>query len=211
MPPRLLPDLHVAAYYGSTERTHALLTSGSNIDIDQHDPAGFTALSYAGPTRITRALLRILLDFGANVSVANDVGATALHISAEDGHLATTEVLIEAGAELDPATFTGATPIHLAAYRGRSEVIQALIEAGADVDNVSLVDKTFRQHGDTPLYAAAGPGHLDAVRVLLRAKANLLLVDPGQVPLFLVVVAKGHSEVARELLQELGIDGWLRW
>lgn len=79
-----------------------------------------------------------------------------------------------------------------------------LIEAGANADSRDL-------DGATSLHLAAETGHVDAIKVLLRAKANPLLAatfPSGETLLPLEVAAKdGHSEVVHELLQDLGIEG----
>ena len=63
-------------------------------------------------------VVRILLSRKAKVSIAADDGATPLHLSASNGHLAVTVALVEAGAELDAKTIDGSTPLHVAAEGG---------------------------------------------------------------------------------------------
>lgn len=96
------------------------------------------------------------------------------------------------------------TPLHLAADKGKCEVVRALIKAGANPD-IRTPD------GATPLYMAAQGGHLNAMRELLRGKANPSLnhVQPqGITSVALDIAAQiGHSDVVRELVQELGIEG----
>ena len=149
-------------------------------------------------------VVRILLTRKANVSIEKDGGCTALHMSAEFGHLSVTVDLIKACAELDAKkSFRGRTPLHFAAYHGHSPVIAALIKAGADVDSR---DKT----GVTPLWVAASVGP-DATTELLRAKANPLLsakISEGfdQLPLD-VAAHEGHARVVHELISQVGIEG----
>lgn len=199
-------ELHFAARHGSMERALALLSRGV-IDIDQGDPKGFTPLMLAafyGHSRV----LKVILNKRANVSVVNDDGCTALHMSAQEGHLAVTKLLVQAGADPEMVTFTtGYTPLQQAAQNGHSEVVRVLIEAGATPNSRAL-------DGATPLYRAADNGHVDAVKVLLRAGANPLLaksIPPGAagaafVPLD-VAAYEGHSKVVDELIQEHGIEG----
>ncbi len=189
----------------------ALLSDGS-IHIDQGNMNGGTPLMIASFKGHSGAV-RILLKKGANVSIPADYGLTALHISAKQGHLAVSRMLVEAGADLEAATSDlGDTPLHMAAERGHHEVMSMLIEAGANPDH-------RRWEGATPLFMAAQNGHTKAVKVLLRAKADPLLPSASStaqhwtssraqhiVPLD--VAAKiGNSEVVRELLQKVGIEG----
>ncbi len=73
--------LHQAARAGSTERTLALLSSGS-IDINQGSPQGVTPLMVAA-LKGYASIVRILLNHKADVSLIDDEdGCTALHMSA---------------------------------------------------------------------------------------------------------------------------------
>ena len=120
-------ELHRAARGGFTERTVALLSSGS-IDIDQGDPGGYTPLmlaSFDGHLRVAR----ILLNKGANTSIVTDDGGSVLHMSAKGGHLAVSKMLMEAGADLEAKCLTdGVTPLHVAAFEGHSKLVEAMIE-----------------------------------------------------------------------------------
>ncbi len=199
-----LNELIEAAYDGSPERLVALLSDGS-IDIDQGlEIGGYTPLMFASLMGRSH-MVRILLDKGANVSVLADNGFTALHVSAQRGYHAVSKMLVEAPADLEAATNEGDTALHLASTKGHLGVMGVLIGAGANADSRKL--KRF-----TPLYMAAQEGHKDAVKMLLRAKANPLLTntDPEtgitSVPLD-VAARKGHLEVVRELVQQVGIEG----
>ena len=233
-PQRLPYELHQAVRDAAIGRTLALLSSGS-IDIDQVTPGGLTPLMIAvlnGRSRV----VGILLDKGANVSIASAEGVTALRISVEKGYLNLTRMLIDAGADPEAATSQGFTPLHTAAVRGYSEAANVLIEAGANPDSRELDGATplymAAQHGrskvvsvlivaganpnsrfvdgSTPLYVAAQNGHIDAVRLLLRATADPLLVLTlrGAISVPLDAAAQcGRSEVVQELIQQVGVEG----
>lgn len=103
-------------------------------------------------------MVRILLEKGAHVSMADKGGWTALHISAHRGHPAVTKMLVKAKADLEAkVSGSGSAPLHMAAQEGHLEVMRVLIEARAD-PNSRRVD------GATPLYMAAKNGHVDASR-----------------------------------------------
>lgn len=151
-------------------------------------------------------VVKVLLFRGANVAVAGDLGFTALSLAVSDGHLDVSKMLVEAGADLEAATATmGSTPLHLAAEGGNRELMRVLIQAGAKVDSC-------RPDGASVLFTASEKGYLNAVRELLRAKANALLFRTDRqtgatyVPLD-TAAQNGHSDVACELVQQLGIRG----
>lgn len=168
-----MSKLHNAASNGSVERTLELLYGGTTDNDRGCQEHGWTPLMLAAEKGYLR-IVRLLLRFGAGVSVRTDQGHTALNFSVGGQHLAVTKALIKAGGDLEAEAdliLTGSTtsqshtPLHLAAGEGFCEGIMALINAGAKVD--SRLD-----NGASPLYLAACCGKLEAVRVLLGAKAN---------------------------------------
>lgn len=84
--------------------------------------------------------------------------------------------------------------------------MSALLEAGANPSRTSVLG--------APLMLAARQGHLDAVRVLLRAKENPLLGSPisapgGRIQFVPLDIAAwyGNADVIRELIQQFGVEG----
>ncbi|CAM9211102.1 unnamed protein product [Pylaiella littoralis] len=160
-------------------------------------------------------VVRVLLRHGAGVSVPNSLGQTALHFSVGHGHLAVSKALIKAGADLesglDRSMSAGVsdgehaspehTPLHVASEKGFHALMLLLIGAGANVDSV-------RGCSDSPLYLAAESGSLEAVRILLRADANPLVI--GGRCLLTGAVLGGNLSVVRELVNLLGLDGCTR-
>src|SRR4029079_5524185 len=68
------------------------------------------------------ALVKTLLDAGADPAIANDVGATALHWAA--GDLEKVRLLLEHGADADARSDQGRTPLlAAAAIRGNAAVV----------------------------------------------------------------------------------------
>ena len=98
--PSTQSKLHDAAAGGSVERTVALLSGGS-VDIDgSYGDAGRTPLMVASTMGYLR-FVRVLLRLGAGVSVADNTGATALHLSVFNKHLAVSKALVKAGADVE--------------------------------------------------------------------------------------------------------------
>lgn len=142
--------------------------SRASIDIDELTPTGdFNALILAADRGHSR-IVKILLDKGADTSIAGQDDFTALHASVQEGHLAVTKLLVKAGAGLEAVTRNRSTPLHLAAGEGHWETLSVLLEAGAN-PNRQRVD------GATPLCLAVQRGCEDAVKALLRAQADPLL------------------------------------
>ena len=72
--------------------------------------------------------MRALIEAGADVNKATDVGATPLYIAAQNGHEAVVRALIELGADINKAKDDGWTPLFIAAEKGHETVVRALIE-----------------------------------------------------------------------------------
>ena len=186
---------------GSTERTVALLSRGS-IGVDDGIPDGDTPLMLAANTG-NLGVVRTLLSKGAKVLIRDNYDLAALHMSARHGHLDITKLLMKAGSDLEAATSpSGYTPLHNAAEKGHLGEMSALIKAGAKINR-----RTSSAIGMTALYLAAQEGKLDAVKLLLRAKADpsLTTVDHPSTPLS-IAAENGHSEIVREMIQQFGIE-----
>ena len=66
--------------------------------------------------------VRLLLEHGADATLANALGETALHVAAWDGHADVISALLTAGASLNKTGPEGETPLLLAADGGHIEV-----------------------------------------------------------------------------------------
>ncbi len=75
--------------------------------------------------------LRPLLERGADLSLADLNGHTALHIAARDGRTAICRLLVEAGASPVGADFDGLSPFDLALMMGHQSTADYLLEARA--------------------------------------------------------------------------------
>jgi hypothetical protein len=114
--------------------------------------------------------LRALVEAGADVSHANQLGYTALDVAGDLGHVEIIRALIEAGAEVNHADTSGCSALIGAAEAGHVEALKALVEAGAEVNHAS-------QLGYTALRGAAVHGHVEALRALVKFGAEVNHAD----------------------------------
>lgn len=116
----------------------------------------------AAPFRNGADLIRLLIDKGANLDVADSMGRTVLSWYAQRDCAMVRELLDKgAGRRMaDPASALVA-----AARNGQDDCLRAMIDHGFDVNHRT-------RNLDTALAAAAGAGHLETVKLLLARGAD---------------------------------------
>jgi cytohesin len=107
---------------------------------------------------------------GANIDEATFDGETVLTIAAGNGDFELVEVALAHGARISHEDKYGKTALSYAAERGHAPVIEKLLEAGADINHQT-------QDGLTPVMLAVRFDRLSALRVLLKHKPDLTLLD----------------------------------
>jgi ankyrin repeat protein len=113
-----------------------------------------------------RAEAMRLIAAGADVTVAEADGTTALHWAAARNDADLVVRLLRAGARAAARNAYGATPMSEAATFGNPAMIEALLKAGADVESPN-------PDGQTALMLVARTSHVDAARLLVRRGANV--------------------------------------
>ncbi|KAL5702075.1 hypothetical protein ACHQM5_027336 [Ranunculus cassubicifolius] len=224
--------IHVAAVQG---QLHVLkyLIGDLKLDVDVKDIRDKTPLIFAieGKHLSTASYL---LEMGASLDVADDLGATPLHYAA--GNKKLLHLLVSRGANVDVMSPAG-TPLERAALNGDHEAIevllnyhanpnlnyrdvwtpllaslqahsfqcvQLLLEAGADPDDRGL--------GIPPLEVAANEGLTDMVLSLLKAGANPnVMNEVGQTPIEVAAIS-GNNQIVEILLPKTKpISKYSKW
>uniref|UniRef100_A0A8D0KZP6 Ankyrin repeat domain 52 n=1 Tax=Strix occidentalis caurina TaxID=311401 RepID=A0A8D0KZP6_STROC len=188
--------LHYAAANGSYQCTVTLVTAGASIN--EADCKGCTPLHYAAASdtyrraethsgnshdteeeplkesRLKEAFfcLEFLLDNGADPSLRDKQGYTAVHYAAAYGNRQNLELLLEMSFNCleDVESTIPVSPLHLAAYNGHCEALKTLAE--------TLVNLDVRDHkGRTALYLATERGSTECVEVLTSHGASALVKE----------------------------------
>ncbi|KAF4154399.1 hypothetical protein CNMCM6069_009417 [Aspergillus lentulus] len=202
-----MTGLHLAAYFGLEGAVNTLLseevattiqtTDGSALPgarLELKDSFQCTPLSWAA-VKGHEALVKQLLDKGADIDTRNRSGETPLSEAAANGHEAVVKQLLDKGADTDLKDEDGRTPLSWAAEYGHEAVVKQLLDKGADTD---LKD----EDGRTPLTWAARGGHEAVVKHLLQKGADPDLKDKyGQTPLSWAA-ENGHEVVVKQLLDK---------
>eukprot|EP00249_Psilotum_nudum_P029227 c39701_g1_i1 orf=79-825(+) len=166
--------LHVAAAAGHEQIVSIFCQrlEASEVAMNSGDEEGWTPLHSAVSSGLW-AVVEILLQAGADVSIANKGGRTALHYAASKGHVQIAQTLIEHGAKINSKDKVGCTPFHRAASAGHVGMCELLLEEGADVD---ATDKT----GQTALMHATICNNKQIALLLIRHGANVDAQDYEQ-------------------------------
>jgi ankyrin repeat protein len=207
--------LHWAVYRNNAALVDMLLTAGANPNAANR--YGATPLFLAAESA-SAAIVDRLLQAGANVNTTLAGGETILMTAARSGNLAAIKMLLSHGVAVNAAEETrGQTALMWAAAEGHAEVIAALCEAGADLTATSrppAMPKPLSKRSGmgpgradifTPLMFAVRAGHVDAVRALVRAGADVNQTLPDGTGSLVLATMNAHYELATVLLQ-LGAD-----
>ena len=158
-------DIHLftASRAGDETRVQELMSAGANPQKyrDEFDNTALLEAASLGKNTIVSMLL-----YGADLSIQNNDGNTALHRAADNGHNEVTKRLIEAKADLNMKNNEGNTALHRAANSGHNEVTTRLIDAGADLNIQNNVE-------DTAVHCAADRGHNEVVINLFLSGADM--------------------------------------
>ncbi|XP_030371679.1 ankyrin repeat domain-containing protein 50 isoform X2 [Scaptodrosophila lebanonensis] len=114
--------LHVAAWQGHVDMVKLLITLG-NADVNSMDLEARTPL-HSCAWQGNHDVMNILLYFGAVADHACKQGATALGISAQEGHEKCVIALLQYGANPYKSDHCGRTPIKLAAKSSRTSILK---------------------------------------------------------------------------------------
>lgn len=147
----------IAALDGDTNIVKLLLSKGAQVD----NIALYGAAQYGH-----LAVVKALIEAGANVNMSLDTGETPLLAAANSGHGDIVKYLLAQHANVEAKDVDHATAVHLAAEEGHVDILKELVAANAPVNIKTL-------NGDTPLYVAAQNGHLAAVQILLSAGSKV--------------------------------------
>ncbi|WP_027892777.1 ankyrin repeat domain-containing protein [Calidithermus chliarophilus] len=160
---------------------------------------GYTGL-LAAAAKGDVARIESLLEGGASPEVRDRAGRTPLLVAAHLGQHAAARALLRGGADPNALDNQRYDLITIAAVRNDAQMIRVGLAGGASPKNVTS------PYDGTALIAAAHLGHVEAVRVLLEAKAPLDHVNNlGWTALHeAIILGDGgprHTEVVRLLLE----------
>ncbi|UKZ53982.1 hypothetical protein TrVGV298_007786 [Trichoderma virens] len=142
------------------------------------------------------AIVKVLVENGADIEAKDSMGRTPLSQAAENGHEAIVKLLVEKGADIEAKDLFGQTPLSQAAENGHEAIVKLLVENGADIE---AKDGVF---GRTPLLWAIESGHEAIMQLLVEKGADIEVKDiMGRTPL-LQAAENGHEAIVKLLVEK---------
>ena len=192
--------LLLAAARGDAAQAAKLLAAGANVNV--RDAYGRMPLHVATFGR-HRDVIAALTKGGADLGAKENDRYDAVTIAAVADDVETLRLLLKLGAsaKLVTSRYDG-TALIAAAHLGHEEVVKLLIEAGAPLDHVNNLGWTALI--ESIVLGNGGPRHVETLRGLVRAGANVNLADRnGATPLKLAR-SRGFKEMVEILVKAGG-------
>lgn len=189
--------LHFAANIGDRPKVARELEKRAGVNA-QDGVKQSTAVMFAAE-RGFLPIVKLLVEHGADVTIPNKFGYTALHASTNGKHLEIVKYLLANGADVGAKDDRGRTPLFFASESNSLALVRLHLEHGSDLD--------ARDHNLwTPLYAAVNRGSLKVAEYLIEQGAQVTseTAEGSRSPLLSASFA-GNVDMVK-LLLEAGAD-----
>ncbi|MBV8820787.1 MAG: ankyrin repeat domain-containing protein, partial [Acidobacteriaceae bacterium] len=169
-----------------------------HVDVNARSDDGATALLWAAHWN-DLAAADLLLTAGADANAANDFRMTPLSQACTNGGDAMVRLLLKSGANPNTPIGTGVPPLLTCAKSGSVDAVRRLIEYGAPVNAKEPAQ------GQTALMWAVSEHHLDTVKALIEAHADLKAHSKQGFTAMHFAARRGDQE-SIQLLLDAGVD-----
>jgi len=189
------PAVYDAARRGKLEMVKAMKEAGAdmnNVGGSNEIPPLSIAIA-AGHNEVARYLIN---QAKVDVNIEGKDGASPVFHAAQVGNFEMLKLLKKAGANLDTVGGPNkVSAVAIASETGFLKLVDYFISEGVDLNRQGL-------DGDTPVYLAASRGHLDIVKALQKAGANLNIPSgQEQFSALGAAILTGNSNIAIYLVR----------
>ena len=195
--------LHFAVVAGNVSAAAALIEHGADLEavamLPTPKPAenmaagGMTALAQTSVLRNT-AMVKLLLDGGANVETPNRTLNRPVHFAASSGSVEVLELLLERGARVGSRDRLMIAPLHSAAIHGHVDAARLLLDRGAEIEAADNA-------GFTALLDAVESNQVAMVEFLAERRASFGARNNFGESALTIAAKVNAIEVARYLLE----------
>ena len=144
---------------------NTVLTTGTQISKDDFNKAA---------TEGTVQVIQDYINSGAELSVQEEYGWTALHFASREGKTECVRLLIGAGANLNVREEDGYTALHLASWHDNTECVKLLVNAGADKNIRTTTEWLNYKAGSRAIDIAREQHHAEIVKLLENTFATII-------------------------------------
>ncbi|GAB6027875.1 hypothetical protein CHUAL_002089 [Chamberlinius hualienensis] len=198
---RVQPDkdgnipLFLAIEAGNLGMCKELLSQMGDAQVRIKKANGETALHLA-TRRHDIDLVKMFVDYGANVDAQNEDGYTPLHIAAINGDENLIKCLFVVKANPNIPDKLDRTPLHIATERGETGIVELL----AEKFKASVHERT--KDGSTLLHIASLCGHPETALTFLKKGVPLRMPNKAGARCIHTAAQRGHVAVVLALLQK---------
>ena len=190
---RNITPLLWASPTASSLSIRTLIDLGADVDAQTFQDSTFCLCSgtalHSAIYGNNAAVVRVLLANNANVSIGDQKGNTALHLSASKRFFNISQLLIESGCEINGRNYSGETPLYCAVRGNNLPDVKLLLKNNTDAN---IQDTS----GNTPLHIATQEGFCDISQLLINSGCKINLRNSmGETPLHSAVRGKNITDV----------------
>lgn len=114
-----------------------------------------------------RALVRLMLDYGASINMRDSLGQPPLYLASLGGFASIVKLLLEEGARPNVSISTRRTALYKSVGNRRSDIVELLLRYGADPA------LGHGRLGETMIYNAAWYNEMEIIELLLKFEADV--------------------------------------
>jgi ankyrin repeat protein/serine/threonine protein kinase len=194
----------LAAFNGHIEILRLLVDAGADTRaVDNNEWSMLHMAARQGDSATCQYLIEIYRSTGILKEMlefqSKDRNTPAL-LATYYNHLQVLRVLVEAGADTRAVDCNAWSVLHKAARLGYGAVCQYLIELHRSTDTLKDVLESKTEGCDTPALLAAFNGHVEVLRLLVEAGADIRAVDNNEWSMLHMAARQGHDAVCEYLV-----------
>ena len=121
-------------------------------------------------------IVKLLVEYGANVNSKTSSKSIALRAACYDGHLNIAKFLVQHGADINALNHNQFNCLDLACWKGHYSLAEYLIQKGVDLNNKD-------SNGCTALHECAENGYTEIIDLLLKHGAKITTNNDNETPL----------------------------
>lgn len=148
-------------------------------------------------------LVKLLLDCGADFSFKDSKGNNLLHLAVKSNNENLVKIFLDKGLNAYQVGESIMNPLYEAASVGNVNIMKLLLQHGVYVDRAD--SNNLLTAGSTALHVAVQKGHVAAVRLLVKHRANIHAEDDDGRNILHYAVVQKNASLVKSILA-LGFD-----